>query len=143
MLGGGMKKIIVCVVCGLICFCNAADKKAIIIGATSGMGKALAIKLAKEGYIVGMAGRRKALLADLKKQIPNSYIKRIDVTIRRKLKKNLNRSIEQMGGTGLMVISVSSHNDLNNSMTQAETKKLRLMLICEVFHDGQRRFRVF
>ena len=117
-----MKKIIVCAACAILSICNAADKKAIIIGATSGMGKAVAIKLAKAGYIVGMAGRRKALLTELKKQIPNSFIKRIDVTMPEAQEK-LKSLIEQMGGMDLMVISVSSNNDLNKSMTEAEIDK--------------------
>ena len=37
---------------------NQVMKKAIITGATSGIGRALALKLAREDYLVGIIGRR-------------------------------------------------------------------------------------
>ena len=43
-------------------------KKAIIIGATSGLGKGLAEKLTAENYKVGITGRRVELLEKLKIQ---------------------------------------------------------------------------
>jgi short-subunit dehydrogenase len=43
-------------------------KKVIIIGATSGIGLALARQYAAEGHLVGATGRRLALLEDLKTQ---------------------------------------------------------------------------
>ena len=45
-------------------------KKAIIIGASSGIGKELAITLAKKGYEVGLMARRTDLLEALKNEIP-------------------------------------------------------------------------
>ena len=42
-------------------------KRAIVIGATSGIGRALAERLAAEGYRVGVTGRREALLEELLK----------------------------------------------------------------------------
>ena len=38
--------------------------KAIIIGATSGIGKSLAEKLVSEGCLVGITGRREEMLKD-------------------------------------------------------------------------------
>ena len=43
------------------------SKKAIIVGASSGIGKALARELVKNNYSVGITGRRDALLLKLKK----------------------------------------------------------------------------
>jgi len=40
-------------------------RKAIIIGATSGIGKSLSEILLHEGYVVGITGRREELLQDL------------------------------------------------------------------------------
>ena len=39
-----------------------------IIGATSGIGKQLALLLADKNYIVGITGRRKKILEELKSQ---------------------------------------------------------------------------
>lgn len=45
-------------------------KKAIIIGATSGIGKEVAIQLLNEGWTIGVAGRRDNLLSELKALAP-------------------------------------------------------------------------
>lgn len=54
-------------------------KKAMIIGASSGIGKALAKQLSAAGVEVGLAARRYELLAELRDDLPGpSYIKKID-----------------------------------------------------------------
>ena len=57
-------------------------KTAIIIGATSGIGYALAIRMAREGWTVGAAGRRKDRLEALAAQFPEGTIRTqvLDVT---------------------------------------------------------------
>ena len=54
-------------------------KKIWITGASSGIGKALAIKFAKEGWQVAASARRENLLKDLNNQNPNIYSFPIDV----------------------------------------------------------------
>lgn len=49
-------------------------KTAIIIGATSGIGRALAERLARDGWVVGAAGRREALLQELSAQFHEGTI---------------------------------------------------------------------
>jgi len=49
-------------------------KSAVIIGATSGIGRALAIRLAKEGWTVGIAGRREERLKELADQFPEGTL---------------------------------------------------------------------
>jgi 3-oxoacyl-[acyl-carrier protein] reductase len=44
-------------------------KVAIIVGATSGMGRATALRFAREGASVALAGRRAGLLQELGEQI--------------------------------------------------------------------------
>lgn len=57
------------------------DKRAIIMGATSGLGKGVAIGLLNEGYIIGIAGRREKELEKLKSLAPERVLtKVIDVT---------------------------------------------------------------
>jgi len=46
-------------------------QRAVIIGATSGIGRELAKILSGSGYIVGIAGRRTHLLDELRKELPN------------------------------------------------------------------------
>lgn len=57
------------------------EKRAIIMGATSGLGKGVAIGLLREGYTIGVAGRRSKELDKLKILAPNQiFTKIIDVT---------------------------------------------------------------
>ena len=57
------------------------DKKVIwITGASSGIGKALALKFANEGWIVAASARRENLLQDLNKKNSNIHSFPLDVT---------------------------------------------------------------
>lgn len=49
-------------------------KKAIVIGATSGIGKELAELLAENNYLVGITGRRTELLENLKNENQTLFI---------------------------------------------------------------------
>lgn len=52
------------------------NKKAIVFGATSGIGRELARLLVKDGYEVMITGRRKERLEELKTENPGKYIVR-------------------------------------------------------------------
>ena len=57
------------------------EKKVIwITGASSGIGKALALKFANEGWIVAASARRENLLQDLNKENSNIHSFPLDVT---------------------------------------------------------------
>jgi short-subunit dehydrogenase len=59
---------------------SAANKKVIIIGATSGIGKEMALQYVAKGYVVGVTGRRKELLNELKENFPSQiFIQCFDV----------------------------------------------------------------
>jgi short-subunit dehydrogenase len=45
-------------------------KKVIIIGATSGIGKEMALQYAQKGHIIGVTGRRAMLLNEMKEKFP-------------------------------------------------------------------------
>ena len=49
--------------------------KAIIIGATSGIGRELAQQMSSEGYVVGITGRRSNLLDSLSESLPGESFK--------------------------------------------------------------------
>ncbi len=81
-------------------------KKAIIIGATSGIGKELAEVLLLEGYTLGLAGRRIDLLLDLRgKYGDRIFLKQIDITEIEDAMTNLNSMITEMKGADIIVIS--------------------------------------
>lgn len=87
-------------------------KRAIIVGASVGMGKALAKLLAADGYIVGMAARRMNLLEELQQEIPTpTYIAQIDAAKPFEAVEKLMKMIEQMGGLDLLVLTVTGFWD--------------------------------
>lgn len=65
-------------------FCNTAMKKivgkAIIVGASSGIGREVARILIADGWILGLAARRVEKLQELQEQVPERiYIRKLDV----------------------------------------------------------------
>lgn len=81
-------------------------KKAIIVGATSGIGRGLAKALAANNYRVGITGRRTALLNELKAESPTSYLTRtFDVTDPQANVENLESLVSELGGLDLLIIS--------------------------------------
>jgi len=92
------------------------QKKAIIMGASSGMGKELAKILSGNDYIVGLAARRIDLLDELQKGLPNkSFIKQIDISKPEDAEIKFKEMISEMDGVDLVVIS-SGYGDLNSKL---------------------------
>lgn len=83
-------------------FRNFADmKKAIIMGASSGMGYEVAKILLKDGWQIGVAARRVDKLSELSKEFPEQVLtEEIDVTDEDAPRKLLSL-IERMGGVEL------------------------------------------
>jgi short-subunit dehydrogenase len=81
-------------------------KKAIIIGASSGMGRELAKILVSRGYKVGITGRRKELLEEIRAGNPDRIaIRSFDVSDLSKTTRSLDELIRELGGLDLMVMS--------------------------------------
>ncbi len=81
-------------------------KNAIIIGATSGIGQALARLLSHEGYVVGITGRRVERLAQLRDELPGVSIGRVmDVAEVDTARARLEGLIAEMGGADLIVLN--------------------------------------
>jgi NADP-dependent 3-hydroxy acid dehydrogenase YdfG len=81
-------------------------KKAIIIGATSGIGKSLAELLLHEGFEVGVTGRREELFQSIKIQETSRIVfKKMDVQDLSTLEAICNELVSQMGGLDLLIIS--------------------------------------
>ena len=81
-------------------------KKAIIIGASSGIGKELAIQLSRRGYEIGLTARRTLLLKKIQSELPGkSYIATMDVSEPQKSRLILKKLIDRMGKVDLIVIN--------------------------------------
>ena len=78
-------------------------KRIIIIGASSGIGQALARIYARKGDMVGITGRRNALLESLQKEFPeNIKTSCFDVTGNENIKM-LQTLIHELGGMDLLI----------------------------------------
>jgi len=81
-------------------------KRAIIIGASSGIGRELAKIFSEDGYVVGLTGRRVDLLMSLQQELfAPSFIKRMDVSQPSEAMRLLEELICEMGNIDLIVIS--------------------------------------
>ena len=86
--------------------------KAIIIGASSGIGKELAMLLVKEGFKVGITGRRENLLNELQSLYPAQFIKKsFDISLANN-SIELSELVRELGGLDLLILS-SGTGDLN------------------------------
>ena len=87
------------------------EKKIIwITGASSGIGKALAIKFAEKGWTVAASARRENLLEDLNKFNQNIYSFPLDVTEIENCKLIANKIIEKFGGIDICVFGTGMHD---------------------------------
>jgi short-subunit dehydrogenase len=80
-----------------------SNKRVIIIGATSGIGKALAGLYAKAGCIVGVTGRRKELLHELQQQYPTQIITACFDVQQSDNITHLESLLQQTGGMDLLI----------------------------------------
>jgi short-subunit dehydrogenase len=92
------------------------NKKAIIIGATSGMGKGLAKLLADNGFAVGITGRRNELLEKLKSEISGAcFIRSFDVRDTSGATDKLEELTSELGGLDLLVFC-SGTGEINDEL---------------------------
>jgi len=91
-------------------------KKAIVIGASSGIGREIAIRLAAEGYLVGITGRRQELLTELSTKNPMVFVpQQMDITNLEDTVNQLNELVCKLGGLDLLVLS-SGTGDINEML---------------------------
>ncbi len=105
-------------------------QKAIIIGATSGIGRQLANALVENNYIVGLTGRRTDLLNEISSERPNVYYsKTIDVTETTSTINKLEELTKELGGLDLLIIC-SGIGDINKELDfEIENKTIQTNVI--------------
>jgi len=84
------------------------QKKIIIIGATSGIGRRMAELYAEQGHLVGITGRRRELLQEIKQLLPGKIeYECFDVTDKENI-RHIQSLIENLGGLDTLVISAGN-----------------------------------
>jgi short-subunit dehydrogenase len=98
-------------------------KKAIIIGATSGIGRQLALVLANNHFLVGVTGRRLQNLEELQLERPGHImVSSFDITDTFEVSRRLDELTTRLGGLDLVVVC-SGVGDINHSLDFAIEKK--------------------
>jgi short-subunit dehydrogenase len=80
-------------------------KKAIVLGATSGIGRALAEVLVGEGYVVGITGRRGELLDEMTAVNSAFIARKFDISDTGTTVAVLEELVAELGGLDLLVVS--------------------------------------
>jgi len=117
-------------------------KRAIVIGATSGIGKELSKLLANENYKVGITGRRKEKLEALQKSAPEKFIIRAFDCTTDNNTKHLEELTRELGGIDLLVMS-SGTGDLNEELNheiEKRTNRLNVIAFTEIMDWSYKYF---
>ncbi len=93
---------------------RAKGATAVVTGASSGIGEALATELARRGYSVGLLARREEVLKDLSSRLAalapeNRFpVRAVDVTDSQALRDGLDQLWEELGGIDLFIANAGT-----------------------------------
>ena len=108
------------------------DKKVIwITGASSGIGKALSIKFAQEGWIVAASARREGLLQELTKINQNIHSFPLDVTNPEQCKKVFEEIKKKFNNIEISIFGTGIHDP--NSEKKFNLEKIREIMEVNYF----------
>jgi short-subunit dehydrogenase len=116
-------------------------RTAVIIGASSGIGEALAHQLDREGWRLGLLARRLDRLEALRQTLaPGTVVRRIDVT-RGDAAAILDEVIETLGGVDLAIISAGTgHNEALHWELDVETVAVNVLGFMAMAQVAMRHF---
>ncbi|MDB4608630.1 SDR family NAD(P)-dependent oxidoreductase [Flavobacteriaceae bacterium] len=117
-------------------------KKAIIIGASSGIGKALARELVQNKYRVGITGRREAHLLELQKEQPEQIQLAAFDTTEPNAIEQLEALEKRLGGIDFFIISAGiGHLNLDYDYSlENETNQLNVVAFTRLVNWSMRYF---
>jgi len=107
------------------------SKNVWITGASSGIGKALAIKFAKEGWQVAASARRENLLKDLNIQNPNIHPFPLNVKNENETKNAFQNIIEKFNTIDISVFCTGMHDP--DSEKKLNSEKIREIMETNFF----------
>ncbi len=101
-----------------------------ITGASSGIGRSLAIKFANEGWQVAASARRKNLLKELNDTDSNIHSFPLDVTDSEKCITACNEIIEKLNNIEICVFCTGIHDPKSEkSLNLEKIKKLKVLMM--------------
>lgn len=102
-------------------------KNVLITGATSGIGRELAVQLSAKGYKVGLVGRREDRLKELQKEIGDSaFIKPLDVSDFDKAEVAYQELISEMGGLDIMILNAGIGRDSRKLIWESDRQTINV-----------------
>jgi NAD(P)-dependent dehydrogenase (short-subunit alcohol dehydrogenase family) len=107
------------------------NKKIWITGASSGIGKALALKFAEEGWQVAASARRENLLDELSEKNSNIYSFPLDVKNEDKVKKVFLDIIQKFSSIDIVVFCTGMHDP--DSEKELNSEKIREIMETNFF----------
>ncbi|GAB5526646.1 MAG: SDR family NAD(P)-dependent oxidoreductase [Roseivirga sp.] len=108
--------------------------KAIIIGASSGIGKAMALLLAANDFTVGITGRRSEELEAIKQRSPEQFVVRCFDCTKADNVYELETLTKELGGLDLLMLSAGT-GDLNEALDigiETRTNQLNVMAFTKI-----------
>lgn len=95
---------------------NLKGKTVLITGASSGIGKALAYSLSREGAYLVLAARRIELLEQIKNQIPGNsplLLLKCDVSKKEEVAESYKRIVERFGSVDIAILNAGAGHYMN------------------------------
>lgn len=117
--------------------------KAIIIGASSGIGRELAKILALDGYEVGLTARRLEELHSLQQEIPSkTYVKQLDIAKSDSAMNAVDSLIEEMGGCDLFIINAAVNHFIRELDFEKEQQIININVLgfCAMANVAMKHF---
>ncbi len=90
---------------------DLTGKKALVTGATGGLGSQIAKSLAAQGAIVAISGTRENVLTELSKEIPNSIVLTANLSEDGAAENLIARAEEALGGLDILVANAGVTRD--------------------------------
>lgn len=118
-------------------------KKAIIIGASAGIGRELALELAREGYILGLTARRLPLLHELAGEITTrGFVRKLDVREPERARAIIEELASEMGGVDVIILNAGIIFQDPSWEQELETIKVNVIGFAAIFNIAFNHFTV-
>lgn len=113
-------------------------KRVLIVGASSGIGKALALLMVEKNFYVGITGRRKEKLLQIQAQAKGNIFISVSDAIQPSATKDLDLLVEQMGGMDLFIVcaGVGYLNDALDYNEENKTNQLNVIAFTKLVNWG-------